>query len=254
MSESYHTPVQHRKTCRHVPAPSGIYIFWHLASDRVYIGSSVCIRCRWNQHKCGLNKNKHRNGYLQAAWNKYGPDAFAFGMLEECSPDMLVEREQYWLDISQCTDERFGFNLAPVAESQRGIKRSEGYCQTLRQRKSSDHTRDLLRKANLGKKRPQEDCEKISRNSAKRRLTREQVIEIQERYEASNHLIKQIDLAKEYGVSNHTISCVVRRAHPRYQTDVPYSGESTRKLSGLASMDAEKQKAIASKGGKTRHG
>jgi group I intron endonuclease len=254
MSESYHASTRSRKTCKHTIAPTGIYTILHVASGKVYIGSALCVRCRWNGHRSTLNLGKHRNGYLQAVWNKYGKDAFVFSILEECSPDKLDEREQYWLDISQCTDERFGFNLAPIAQSQRGIKRSEEFCKKLRNRTTSEDTRKLLSQANLGKKRPPEDCKKISEHSAKRRLTQEQVVEIQERYEASNHLIKQIDLAKEYGVAGHTISCVVRRAHPRYQTDVPYSGESTRKLSGTASMDVEKHKAIASKGGKSHQG
>lgn len=242
------------KPCKHKPPQVGIYSILHVESGKVYIGSSVCIGCRWRYHKWDLNRNTHCNDYLQKAWNKYGEEAFSFSILEECTIDLLNEREQYWIDTTQCANDQYGFNLAPMAQSQRGIKRSEEFCKKLRERKSSDYTKELLRQVNLGKKRPSEDCEKISRNSAKRRLTRDQVIEIQERYEASNHLIKQIDLAKEYGVSGHTISCVVRRSHPRYQTDVPLSGEPTRKLSGFASMPNEKHKAIASKGGKAHQG
>jgi len=68
------------------------------------------------------------------------------------------------------------------------------------------------------------------------------VIEIQERYETSNHLISQTQLAKEYGVANRTISSVVRREFPRYQTEVPFSGESTKKMNGMASVAPDKRK------------
>ncbi len=244
MSESYHAPRRSRKTCNHAPAPSGIYEICHIVSGKVYIGSALCVRCRWLHHKRELNRNKHGNAYLQAAWNKYGEAAFSHRTVEECCIDMLIVREQYWLDTTHCTDAKLGFNISPTAQSQLGFHHSEQGCKNISRAKSnpSEHTRELLRLANLGKKRPEADCVKISKGSASRRLTQEQVIEIQERYEASNHLISQTQLAKEYGVANRTISSVVRREFPRYQTDVPFSGESTKKMNGIASLPPEQRK------------
>lgn len=247
MSESYHVPRRTRKTCNHSPAPSGIYEIRHVSSGKVYIGSALCVRCRLLHHKQELGRNKHRNRYLQAAWNKYGEDAFSSALIEECVPDMLIQREQCWIDTTHCTHPQFGFNLSPTAQSQLGFRHSEEGRKNISRAKSnpSEATRELLRQANLGKKRPKEDCEKISKGSASRQLTREQVIEIQERYEASNHLISQTQLAREYGVANRTISSVVRREFPRYQTDVPLSGYSTGRMNGMASLSPERRKEIA---------
>lgn len=49
---------------------SGIYKITNLVNNKVYIGQSVNIRKRWNQHVLELNKNIHPNIYLQSAWNK----------------------------------------------------------------------------------------------------------------------------------------------------------------------------------------
>lgn len=75
---------------------SGIYAIENLVNHKVYIGQSVRVSQRWSWHMEKLNKNKHSNEHLQKAWNKYGCDKFAFILLEECEPDKLNEREQFW--------------------------------------------------------------------------------------------------------------------------------------------------------------
>lgn len=76
----------------------GIYIITSLQNRRVYIGQSRHIEQRWAEHKNALQKNVHQNKHLQRAWNKYGEKKFIFSVLEECSDDMLDERERYWID------------------------------------------------------------------------------------------------------------------------------------------------------------
>lgn len=63
-----------------------------------YIGNSMNIEKRWHSHRSMLRGGKHKNAHLQAAWNKYGEDAFAFSVLEEVSIDMLLPTEQKHLD------------------------------------------------------------------------------------------------------------------------------------------------------------
>lgn len=77
---------------------SGIYAIEHIASGRVYIGSSADIPQRWYQHRHSLDKGKHGSPHLQRAWSKYGPDAFEFYVLEECEKAVLLLREQEYLD------------------------------------------------------------------------------------------------------------------------------------------------------------
>ena len=77
---------------------SGIYKIENKVNSKVYIGSSNNIKRRWQKHKALLRHNKHQNSHLQAAWNKYGEDNFAFSIVELCPIDNLISREQYFID------------------------------------------------------------------------------------------------------------------------------------------------------------
>lgn len=82
-----------------IPRTSGIYIILNTKTGKVYIGQAVDFRGRWQRHKKDLNTGRHYNGYLQAAWNKYGAKAFKFQKLEYCPVDQLDEREQHYLNV-----------------------------------------------------------------------------------------------------------------------------------------------------------
>lgn len=62
---------------------AGIYGIECKVNKRIYIGKSLNIESRWSGHKAQLRKNKHHNVYLQADWNMYGEDEFAFEILDE---------------------------------------------------------------------------------------------------------------------------------------------------------------------------
>lgn len=78
----------------------GIYKIENLVNGKRYYGSSKNIDKRWRRHKNQLRSGKHGNYYLQRAWVKYGEDKFSFEIIEECSIETLLEREQYYLDMS----------------------------------------------------------------------------------------------------------------------------------------------------------
>lgn len=97
---------------------SGIYVIVHLENGKRYIGSAYCFRQRWNLHKSRLRLNKHNNPYLQAAWNKYGEEAFEFMVLEYVEDKTkLIECEQRWLDATKPE-----YNLSPTAGRPLGYK------------------------------------------------------------------------------------------------------------------------------------
>lgn len=78
---------------------AGIYVIARKNGGRFYIGSAVNIGRRWAVHRCRLNKGDHHSPQLQAAWDKHGPDAFEFAILETVSDEAdLIGREQVWLD------------------------------------------------------------------------------------------------------------------------------------------------------------
>jgi len=94
----------------------GIYCIRNNTTDERYVGSSVDMDVRWLLHKTKLNRNCHHAGKLQRAWNTYGPDGFAFEIIE-CVADpqnkTLVLREQHWID--HYDSYRHGYNSTPVA-------------------------------------------------------------------------------------------------------------------------------------------
>lgn len=64
-------------------------------SGTVYVGQARNIRKRWEVHRCTLENDKHRNSYLQRAWNKYGSAAFRFEVLVDLADvpkDVLAMR------------------------------------------------------------------------------------------------------------------------------------------------------------------
>lgn len=101
-----------------LPKTSGIYRITCTANEKIYIGSSTNLYQRWNEHKNCLTRKEHHNPKLQAAWNKYGKEAFTFEVLELVLPAFLLEREQYWLDKIKPYDKR-GFNIAVSAQAAR---------------------------------------------------------------------------------------------------------------------------------------
>lgn len=89
----------------------GIYCIENLVNHKKYVGQSIDIHNRWKDHKRELNGNRHRNEYLQRAWNKYEENNFHFYILEECDISLLNEREIYYIDLFDCLNNKHGYNL-----------------------------------------------------------------------------------------------------------------------------------------------
>lgn len=160
---------------------SGIYVIRNKKNNKVYIGSSFDIRKRTNAHKNDLRKGKHHNKYLQNSWNKYGERSFEFKILERCEIDMLLEREQFWINsigneltynIAQNTSapmlglKHTAETLARMAKSQTGRKHS---LETLakmsiaqKNRVFKPHEIERMRTISIGRKATPETRAKLS--------------------------------------------------------------------------------------------
>jgi len=62
-------------------------------SGKVYVGSSINIKKRWNSYASLHCKSQVR---LLASFNKYGVNNHAFEILELCDNSVLYKREIYW--------------------------------------------------------------------------------------------------------------------------------------------------------------
>ena len=118
----------------------GIYKITNLKNNKVYIGQSIDIKARWNNHKLELKKNTHRNSHLQNAFNKYGEEAFEFRILEETFEENLDNAEEYWIDYFDSTNPRKGYNLREGANSYKHRKEIQEQVNLVRElRKEEAH-------------------------------------------------------------------------------------------------------------------
>lgn len=98
---------------------SGIYEIRNIVNGKRYIGSAVRLSKRRMRHFGNLRRGTHKNVILQNAWNKHGPDKFEFNVIEYCSKDMLLEREQHYLD------KKSDYNICSIAGNTTGIKHTK---------------------------------------------------------------------------------------------------------------------------------
>lgn len=91
----------------------GVYKILNNINGKYYIGSTkMKVRLRLNHHMQALRNNRHKNTHLQRAWNKYGENSFSFIILENCTRDIVYQREQYYLDNR---DKLLSYNINPNA-------------------------------------------------------------------------------------------------------------------------------------------
>lgn len=88
---------------------TGIYQIKNIITGKSYIGLSINIEKRWQQHKSALNKNKHCNNKLQNAWNKDGANNFQWIVLEECEYKDCFNKEIYYIRLYNSFNQ--GYNL-----------------------------------------------------------------------------------------------------------------------------------------------
>jgi len=90
---------------------SGVYSLT-FPNGTVYIGSTVDLDDRVWRHRNSLVRGVHENPQAQHTWNKYG--SFEFSVLEECSKELLRDREQVWIDQE---DKKLLLNVMPARQS-----------------------------------------------------------------------------------------------------------------------------------------
>lgn len=89
----------------------GIYKITNKINNKVYIGQSVHVERRINEHKNLLRNNKHHNQHLQHSYNKYGKKNFIFNIICECEANELNEKEIFY--IKKYNSFLDGYNLTP---------------------------------------------------------------------------------------------------------------------------------------------
>lgn len=100
---------------------SGIYALY--INNKLYVGSAVNIRRRTTTHARRLKLAIHPNKHLQSAYNKY--QLLTISVLEYCDIDVLLKREELWIEWTKCYLPEFGYNKRRKPNSNLGLKASK---------------------------------------------------------------------------------------------------------------------------------
>lgn len=88
---------------------SGIYKITNMKDNLCYIGQAVDLATRYKDHaKCGLGIDTPQGNKLYKAMIEDGLYNFTFEVLEECSRDLLNEREKYYIELYD--SKNYGYN------------------------------------------------------------------------------------------------------------------------------------------------
>jgi group I intron endonuclease len=98
----------------------GIYCIKNIVNNKIYIGQSSDLDCRFYMHFYELKRNSHRNTHLQNAFNKYGEENFEFKIILYCEPEELTYYEQSLVDLwnpeynicKECVNTRIGTKVS----------------------------------------------------------------------------------------------------------------------------------------------
>lgn len=151
----------------------GVYKITNKINNKCYIGQSINIERRFEEHKYTNRSSKH----LHRAIKKYGVDNFSFEIVEECKREQLSDKEKYWIKYYNSISP-FGYNLTiggdggntfqyrteqEMQETKKKISQAtSGEKNGFYGKQHSEKTKDILRKCNIGKTLSEETKNKLS--------------------------------------------------------------------------------------------
>jgi group I intron endonuclease len=203
---------------------SGIYIITNTINSKVYIGSSIKFRDRIAQHKSDLKNNKH-NKRLQNFVNLYGIECLIFSILEIIeNKDLLIEREQYWINFYQSFKSKKGYNICPVANSVLGIKMPQSHKDSCRRRMIGNTIKKGIPRKEISKKRTSEfwknNPERLEEMKKKNResqlkidrtnVTKGKIIEVFFKNKKIDEMKQLKEVCKKYNLTHSCASKVLR--------------------------------------------
>jgi hypothetical protein len=124
---------QLKKEYQQTPRPIGVFLIRNNLNDKVFLAAGLDLPGLMNRHRFQLTHKGHPNKQLQADWDEFGGDNFAFEIVDELSPrpgaeiDYRAEAtflEDLWLDKLQPFGER-GYNEKKLTREER-LRRISG--------------------------------------------------------------------------------------------------------------------------------
>ena len=214
----------------------GIYKVTNRLNHKIYIGKSVDIKRRWQDHirESKVTEQQWSSNYrgvrtpFHSAIRKYGAENFTFEVLEECDEEQLNNKERYWIKKLNSTNRDIGYNVTlggdgyncRKGEDAPGCKITKEECdfikQKLKERWTAKQIKEFVPLAtpriisaiNYGETWFDENEEyPISINNGHRSWSDDEAMKIKQRY-AKGETIN--DLALEFNVRYESISNLVK--------------------------------------------
>lgn len=89
----------------------GVYLIRNIKNNMFYVGSSTMrVLKRLHHHYLLLKAKKHKNSYLQNAWNKYGEENFIFEVILNTEKENCLQEEQKVIDIYKNSNVLYNIN------------------------------------------------------------------------------------------------------------------------------------------------
>lgn len=141
-------------------------------SNKIYIGQSQDIHRRWKYYY--QNKNCKKQSYLYNSLQKHGVEVHIFEIVEECSFDLLNEKERYWQEYYDCINPEKGLNLRLVNTKDKKYEFPQHIKDKIKLKKAgyklTEKHKEILRIANTGRIISEDTRKKISeKNKGKKR-------------------------------------------------------------------------------------
>ena len=216
---------------------SGVYVIFNNLNWRVYVGSCKEFKTRWS-YSCGhlstLQKNVHKNKFLQADYNKCkllteNDDFLEFHILEDLPNSTKAERlvaEEKWIAIHYGNRNRC-YNMVKKPTSSEGCIQKTGKQHHNYGRKASEETKEKLRKAMLERKH-------LPNPNKGRKLSEEHRLKIIERLKGNKYSLGYVHSAET--LKKRRVATLGKRL------GIPLTEEHKKKLSEAKKGKRQKEK------------
>lgn len=98
---------------KQTPRPMGVYRIKNKVNGKIFVAGNMNLPGSLNSNRFQLNLRCHRNKALQEDWGLYGPDAFAFDILENLSEEIP---ESDWREAVSALEEKWLGSLQPYGD------------------------------------------------------------------------------------------------------------------------------------------
>ena len=130
----------------------GIYLITNKVNDKVYVGQSVNIERRFQEHlrsgqpdKYAIKSERDTKTPIHLAMQKYGVQNFTLSILEECKKEELNDKERYWIQYYHSNEKQYGYNISSGGQENFGLT-GENHSQAKLTQSQVDDIIQLLKK------------------------------------------------------------------------------------------------------------